>query len=200
MYKESITPDEIEAMDLAVFNGEIHVIMNPGPELDHAIEHLSKQRFVGFDTETRPIFQPHQPRPHTALLQLSSPTEAFLFRLHSLGLPQEIANVMANPHITKIGAAVNEDIRGLQYFRKFEAARFVDLQMLGSRYGIRDKSVRKMAAIILNLKVSKAQQCSNWEIPVLSPAQQQYAATDAWICEKMYKALLASPLNPLEEQ
>ena len=200
MYKESITPDEIEAMDPAVFNGEIHVIMNPGPELDHAIEHLSKQRFVGFDTETRPIFQPHQPRPHTALLQLSSPTEAFLFRLHSLGLPQEIANVMANPHITKIGAAVNEDIRGLQYFRKFEAARFVDLQMLGSRYGIRDKSVRKMAAIILNLKVSKAQQCSNWEIPVLSPAQQQYAATDAWICEKMYKALLASPLNPLEEQ
>ncbi len=199
MYKETITPDEIEALELAVFEGGIHVITKPGPELDHAIEHLSKQRFVGFDTETRPVFQPHQPRPHTALLQLSSSEEAFLFRLHSLGLPQEIADVMADPHITKIGAAVSEDIRGLQHYRKFEAKRFVDLQMLGSRYGIRDKSVRKMAAIILGLKVSKAQQCSNWEIPVLSPAQQQYAATDAWICEKMYKALLLSPLNPLTD-
>ena len=49
-----------------------------------------------------------------------------------------------------------------------------------------------MAAIILGQKVSKAQQCSNWEADPLSDAQLLYAATDAWICVKMYKALLAS--------
>ena len=49
-----------------------------------------------------------------------------------------------------------------------------------------------MAAIILGGKVSKTQQCSNWEADILSDAQQLYAATDAWICVKMYKALLAS--------
>lgn len=192
MFQETITPEEIEPLDLAAFPGPIHVISQPGPELDHAITHLGDQRLVGFDTETKPVFQPHQPRPHTALLQLSSETEAFLFRLHDLGLPQEIADIMADPHITKIGAAVGEDIRGLQHFCRFEPHRFMDLQSFGEQYGIKEKSVRKMAAIILGCKVSKAQQCSNWEANPLSEAQQLYAATDAWICVKMYKALLAA--------
>lgn len=193
MYKKNITPEEIEPMELAVFPGKIKVITKEGRDYRHAIKHLGEQRFIGFDTETKPVFSPHQPRPHTALLQLSSEKEAFLFRLHSLGLPQDLADILADPHITKVGAAVYDDIRGLQHYNKFEAKRFMDLQHLGSEYGIEDKSVRKMSAIILGLKVSKAQQCSNWEAEELSPAQQQYAATDAWICEKMYKALLASP-------
>ena len=100
---------------------------------------------------------------------------------------------MASPYITKIGAAVGEDIHGLQHYCRFEAQRFLDLQSFGERFGIKEKSVRKMAAIILGRKVSKAQQCSNWEADPLSEAQQLYAATDAWICVMMYKALLATP-------
>ncbi len=192
MFRETISPEEIEPMDLAAFPGRITVITGPGPELDHAVAHLSAQRFIGFDTETKPVFQPHQPRHHTALLQLSSETEAFLFRLQELGLPKAVADIMANPYITKIGAAVGEDIHGLQHYCPFEPHRFMDLQSFGANYGIQEKSVRKMAAIILGCKVSKAQQCSNWEADPLSDAQQLYAATDAWICVKMYKALLAS--------
>ena len=193
MYKETITPEEIEPLELAAFPGPITVISQPGPELDHAIAHLGSQRLIGFDTETKPVFQARQPRHHTAQLQLSSETEAFLFRLHPLGLPQEIADIMASPYITKIGAAVGEDIHGLQHYCRFEAQRFLDLQSFGERFGIKEKSVRKMAAIILGRKVSKAQQCSNWEADPLSEAQQLYAATDAWICVMMYKALLATP-------
>jgi len=197
MYQETISPEEIDHLELAAFPGRIHVITAQGPDLDFAVEHLASQRFIGFDTETKPIFQAHQPRHHTALLQLSSETEAFLFRLHSLGLPQAVADIMADPYITKIGAAVQEDIRGLQHYCPFEPHRFMDLQSFGGNYGIKEKSVRKMAAIILGCKVSKAQQCSNWEAEPLSDAQQLYAATDAWICVKMYKALLASQRTPL---
>ena len=193
MFQETITPEEIDKLELAAFPGPIHVVSGPGAELDHAIEHLSRQRFIGFDTETKPVFQPHQPRNHTALLQLSSESEAFLFRLHALGLPAEVADIMANPYITKIGAAVHDDIRGLQHYCEFEPHRFMDLQSFGEEFGIKEKSVRKMAAIILGCKVSKTQQCSNWEADPLSEAQQLYAATDAWICVMMYKALLASP-------
>ena len=192
MYQETITPEEIEQLDLASFPGRITVITSPGSELDHAVEHLSAQRFIGFDTETKPVFQAHQPRHHTALLQLSSETEAFLFRHHDLGLPKAVADIMSDPYITKIGAAIGDDIRGLQHYLSFEPRRFMDLQSFGNQYGIKEKSVRKMAAIILGQKISKAQQCSNWEARPLSEAQQVYAATDAWICVKMYKALLAS--------
>ena len=193
MFKETILPEEIESLETAAFDGKIYVITKPGRSLSHAINHLSAQRIIGFDTETKPVFQPHQPHPHTALLQLSSETEAFLFRLHDLGLPQQIADIMADPYITKVGAAVADDIRGLQHFCRFEARRFMDLQQFAENYGIKDKSVRKMAAIILGSKVSKAQQCSNWEADSLSDAQKLYAATDAWICVKMYKQLLSSP-------
>ena len=193
MYSPTITPEEIESYELAVFPGKIKVISTVGRDYKKAIEHLNEQRMIGFDTETKPVFQSHAPRHGTALLQLSSESDAFLFRLNHIGLPQDLADILANPDITKIGAAVADDIRGLQRHLFFEAGRFMDLQQFGSKFGIEEKSVRKMAAIILKLKVSKAQQCSNWEAERLSPAQQQYAATDAWICLRMYKALLASP-------
>ena len=193
MYKSTITPEEIAEMNLAVFPGKITVITKKDRNYKRAIKHLSEQRFIGFDTETRPVFVPNARRCSTALLQLSSESEAFLFRLQELGLPDDLAAILADPDITKIGAAVTDDIRGLQRYNHFEPSRFVDLQHIGSRYGIEDKSVKKMSAIILSLHVSKAQQCSNWEAETLSEAQQMYAAIDAWICVKMYKKLLASP-------
>ncbi|MCF0177252.1 MAG: 3'-5' exonuclease domain-containing protein 2, partial [Bacteroidales bacterium] len=155
-----------------------------------AIAHLKGCRMIGFDTETKPIFQPHARRSATALLQLSSESHAYLFRLHSLGIPPDLADILADNTITKIGAAVLDDIRGLQHYRNFEPARFMDLQRFAERYGIQDKSVKKLAGIILGRKVSKAQQLSNWEIEELTEAQQLYAATDAWICLVMYKRLL----------
>ena len=193
MFKETISPEEIESYELISFPGKIWVIQGPGPDYDFAIKHLSSQRIIGFDTETRPVFTPNAPRRKTALLQLSSETDAFLFRLNKMGLPKELADIMADRSITKVGAAVIDDINGLCRHREFVAGRFMDLQRIGEEYGIREKSVRKMAAIIFGGKVSKAQQCSNWEEDSLSPAQELYAATDAWICLRMYKQLLVSP-------
>ncbi|MBR5035381.1 MAG: 3'-5' exonuclease domain-containing protein 2 [Bacteroidales bacterium] len=199
-FKESITPEEIEGLDLISFPGEIHIITHEGPEFDAAVRDLASQRMIGFDTETKPIFQPHAPRSATALLQLSSEDNSYLFRLHSLGLPQSLADILASKSITKVGAAVADDVRGLQHYIPFTAARFMDLQRFAELYGIKDKSVKKLSAIILGRRVSKAQQCSNWEASTLSYPQQLYAATDAWICLVMYKRLLESELAPPPEE
>lgn len=192
VFKESVTPEEIESLELIAFDGPITVITARGKDFDEAIRHLSSSRIIGFDTETKPIFNNKAHRNGTALLQLSSETNAYLFRLQMLGLPAELARILADNSITKVGAAVADDIRGLQRYVDFRAARFMDLQTFAERYGIKDKSVKKLTAIILGRKVSKAQQLSNWEAPELSRAQQLYAATDAWICLKMYKALLGA--------
>ena len=76
----------------------------------------------------------------------------------------------------------------------------MDLQKIVWEWGIRDKSVKKMSAIIMGARVSKTQQLSNWEADVLSESQQMYAATDAWVCREMYLKLLASEKNPLVEE
>ena len=193
-YRESITPEEIETLELISFPGDIQVITEEGAQFDAAVRDLASRRMIGFDTETKPIFQPHAPRCPTALLQLSSEDTSYLFRLHTLGLPKSLADILASKSITKVGAAVADDVRGLQHYRQFDAARFMDLQHFAEQYGIRDKSVKKLTAIILGRRVSKAQQLSNWEASTLSWPQQLYAATDAWICLVMYKALLASQI------
>ena len=191
MYKSSISPEEIAALEMISFPGEIHVIEKQGKDFDDAVSYLSSKPIIGFDTETRPVFSPEQHSTGTALLQLSGKGKAFLFRLQKLGLPRQLTAILSNPDIIKVGAATADDIRGLQRIRLFKAAGFVDLQTIVGNYGITDKSVKKMTAIILGSKISKAQQLSNWEAPVLSASQQKYAATDAWVCLEMYMKLIS---------
>lgn len=199
MFLSSISTEEVEKLELASFKGKIKVIDAVDKNFKDAVRYLKSKKLIGFDTETRPCFSADQPRRGVALLQLSGSERAFLFRTMSIGMRRELCDILSDKNIVKVGAAVHDDIRGLQKYADFKAESFVDLQKIVSEYGIRDKSVKKMAAIILGCRISKAQQLSNWEAPELSESQQLYAATDAWVCREMYKKLLRSERNPLPE-
>ena len=190
----------MEQLGFASFPGKIHVIDSVGAEFNRAIAYLRAQKVIGFDTETRPTFSQDQPRYGVALLQLSGPDKAFLFRINKMGMHRRLCNLMASDKIVKVGAAIHDDIRGLQRKHGFEPASFVDLQKIVWEWGIRGKSVKKMAAIILGFRVSKTQQLSNWEAEKLSESQCKYAATDAWVCREMFLKLMASEKTPLEEE
>lgn len=197
MYKLTVTPEEIEKLPMNGFGGIIHVITRPGVEYLRAVSYLKSQKIIGFDTETRPVFSPGAKHNNVALLQLSGPDQAFLFRLNCMGLRRKICSILADPTILKIGAASHDDVCGLQKLSRFEEKGFVDLQKIAWEWGIRDKSVKKLAANILGIRISKTQQLSNWEAPELSEAQRLYAATDAWVCREMYLRLMASEKHPL---
>ncbi len=200
MYIESISREELEKLEYASFPGKIQVIDSVGAEFNRAIAYLRSQKIIGFDTETRPCFGPNQPRYGVSLLQLSGPGKAYLFRLKSMGMHRRLCNLLSDRRIIKVGAAIHDDIRGLQKLNDFRADGFVDLQKIVADYGIRDKSVKKMTAIILGFRISKTQQLSNWEAEELSESQCKYAATDAWVCREMYIKLMNSEKNPLPEQ
>ena len=197
MFIESITPAELEKLDFASFPGKIIVIESVGAEFNRAIAYLRSQKVIGFDTETRPTFTPAQPRYNVSLLQLSGPDRAYLFRLNKMGMHRRLCNLLASEKIVKVGAAIHDDIRGLQKLHGFNPGGFVDLQKIGWEWGIRDKAVKKMSAIILGFRISKTQQLSNWEAEKLSDSQCMYAATDAWVCREMYLKLMRSERNPL---
>ena len=126
----------------------------------------------------------------TALLQLSGKERAFLFRVGKLGMPRRLCRILSSEKIVKVGAAVRDDIRGLQRYNSFKGNAFVDLQQKAEEYGITDKAVKKLSGIILGVRISKSQQLSNWEAETLGEAQKLYAATDAWICREMYLKLI----------
>ena len=200
MFKESITPKELEKIDFASCPGKIIVIDSVGAEFKRAIAYLREQKVIGFDTETRPTFSPDQPRYSVSLLQLSGSDKSFLFRINKIGMHRRLCNLLSSDKVIKVGAAIHDDIRGLQKLRDFVPAGFVDLQKIVWEWGIRDKSVKKMAAIILGIRISKTQQLSNWEADVLTEPQCKYAATDAWVCREMYIHLMRSEKNPLKEE
>ena len=64
------------------------------------------------------------------------------------------------------------DLRALHNIRHFQEAGFVDLQELAGEWGIEEKSLRKLSAIVLGQRVSKAQRLSNWEAAQLTDKQQ----------------------------
>lgn len=197
MFISSISQEQLSEMETAAFPGEVHVIDSDGPEFSRAVAYLGRQKIIGFDTETRPCFSASQPRYGVSLLQLSGAGKAYLFRIKSLGMHRKLCALLENPKIIKVGAAVHDDIKGLQKYAMFTPASFVDLQKIVWEWGIRDKSVKKMSAIILGFRISKTQQLSNWEADELSESQIRYAATDAWVCREIFLKLIVTEKSPL---
>ncbi len=187
MLKTQITREEIDKLDLIKFDGDIILIDGPS-DLTEISSFLKKQPLLGFDTETKPSFKKGNNH-KVALLQLSTKETAFLFRLHNTGLPKEIATVLSDKNIIKAGVAIRDDIKSLKKLRPFEPAGFVELQEYAKKFGIENFSLKKLAGIVLNIRVSKRQQLSNWENGELTEAQIRYAATDAWACYRIYKEL-----------
>lgn len=186
-FKKSITDEELAALPLSIFEGKIHLIEKI-EQVTEAVNYLKAQTILGFDTETRPTFKKGQNH-QVALLQLSTADEAFLFRTNLIGLSPGLIKVLSSPSILKIGVAIRDDIKILQRITPFKPGGFIELQELAKDYGIENFSLKKLAAIVNGVRISKSQRLSNWESPVLSEQQQIYAATDAWISYLIYIGL-----------
>ncbi|MDR2937922.1 MAG: 3'-5' exonuclease domain-containing protein 2 [Prevotellaceae bacterium] len=190
MFASQITSEEIETLPYAAFAGKITLVQKP-EGVAAAVAHLAQQSVLGYDTETRQSFT-RGVHYGVSLLQLSSAEQAFLFRVDKIGIPEPLISLLQNKSILKIGAAITDDIRGLQRIAAFRAQGFVDLQKMTEAYGIQDKALKKMAAIVLGVRISKSQQTSNWALASYTAEQKLYAATDAWICREIYQKLLDS--------
>ena len=185
MFKESITKEELTDLPLKCFEGEI-IVIDSYEKIREAVEILSAQRVIGFDTETRPSFKKGAVN-KVSLLQLSTHEQAFLFRINKIGLPPEIRSILINPEIIKAGIAIRDDIKVLRAINDFEPAGFIELQDYAHNFGIQNFSLKKLAAITCGFRISKAQQLSNWEAETLTEAQTIYAATDAWATLEIFE-------------
>ena len=183
----TISKQQIAELDKVVFKGEIFVVDHLA-QVKEAVDHLSSNIVVGFDTETKPAFKRGQIN-NVALLQLATEEECFLFRLNKIGYPKEIENFMCDINVKKIGLSLRDDFAALRKRTGRKPENFIDLQLFVDKFDIEDNSLQKIYAILFGQKISKSQRLSNWETAVLSPAQQSYAAIDAWACLHIYNHL-----------
>lgn len=194
MFAPNIDNDEIVKLPRLTFEGEAFVISTED-ELREKIKLFSTSRILGFDTESKPSFKKGRNN-GIALVQLSDQKTALIIRVKEVGLPSELVAILENEKIVKVGAAIRDDLKGLKNIRNFNPKGFVDLQQIAVNYSIEGQSVRKLAAIVLGVRVSKSQQLSNWESESLTGAQIDYAATDAWVCREIFQKLNA--INPIK--
>ena len=182
-------------MPQVMFPGDIHVI-DSIYHVKEAVRVLKNHEIVGFDTETRPSFRKgvvHK----TALIQISTPDECFLFRTCKIGMPQELAQYLADPPHQKVGRSLHDDFKIMSKFDNCNVpSGFIDLQDVVGNFCITDISLQKIYAILFGEKIAKGQQLTNWEAAELTPAQKNYGAVDAWACLKIYDYLKEGLFDP----
>jgi ribonuclease D len=184
---KNISKEDINLLPAMEFQGEVELIQDS----EHAVraaKDLAKESVLGFDTETRPSFHADQ-QFKVSLLQLATAQKAYLFRLHYIDFPQELAAIMSSEHIIKAGVAIRDDVKALQKLAPFEPRGFFDLADEARRRGIKSFGLRGLAAIFLELRIMKGAKLTNWDQRKLTASQISYAAVDAVAGLRIYQRM-----------
>lgn len=178
---------EVNERPLGRYRGRI-ILVDKREKLEAALECLSGDSLLGFDTETKPAFRKGEKNP-PALLQLAGSNAVVLVRLNRTGLPVRIKSILSSGSVIKAGVAPRRDVDELKELSFFKGAGFVDLAGMAAERGLKNGGLRPLAANLLGFRISKGPRTSNWESGTLREAQLRYAATDAWVSRELYLAL-----------
>lgn len=189
-----IDKDFISALPLMQYEGKIVLVENE-KTAKKAVQALSREKILGFDTETRPCFRKGAGY-MVSLVQLCGKKCAYLFRLDYCGGVPVLFSLFENPNILKVGVAVKDDVHHLKVRAPFDDAGFVDASKYTRAARIENTGLRALTAHFLGGRISKAAQVSNWAAKVLSPQQIVYAATDAWVSRELFLKLQKLGIAP----
>ncbi len=187
LYQSKIEKSDISTLPPCDITGEI-IVIDRSKDVAAAIEDLKQCPLIGFDTETRPSFRRGESNT-ISLLQLATEKRAYLFRLKKIGQNQLLKDLLESNDYLKVGLSVHDDFHSLNRWMPCRPNNFIELQRYVKAFGIEEMSLQKIYAIVFHKRISKRQQLSNWEAEELTPAQQQYAAIDAWACRNIYYEL-----------
>ena len=184
-----INIEDINKMEPVSFPGDIHLV-DSKEKVKFALDVLSYEDVIGFDTESRPAFLKGQKFP-VSIIQLSTLKDAFIFQLKYTQFSDSIIEILSNADIQKVGVGVNDDIARLNKLHNFQAQNFLDLSSIAKSKGLIQSGARALTARYLGKRLIKSSQKTNWAKKELTERQLLYAATDAWICLHIKEPLLA---------
>jgi ribonuclease D len=182
-----LTKEQINQLPLSSFPGKIHLIDTLG-KVQGAVRILKRKSVLGLDTESRPSFKKGQRFP-IALIQVAAEAEVFLYQVSRIGIPAELKSLLQNPRVTKIVQGADQELVDLARDHRVYGRGFFDLLPEAKRLKCSPQGVRGMAAIFLGFRISKSAQRSNWGQQRLTDRQTKYAATDAWVCLRIFQQM-----------
>lgn len=161
-------------------------------EFAAARQALLSSALLGFDTESKPIFSTTQVDTGPHVVQLATTQHAWVLQLHHPDALALAADVVAAPHICKVGFGLDNDKSTLPRRLGVQPANLLDLDRIFSSHGFtRNTGVRAAIDMVLGQYFHKSKKVttSNWAAAQLTPAQVRYAANDAHAPACIYTAL-----------
>lgn len=170
----------------------IHIVTDAASAA-FAHRHLSQASVLGFDTETKPVFQKGQRHQGPHLIQLATDTEAFLFPVVQTVDVDVVKAALEAPHILKVGFGLSDDLRHLKSKLNITTTNVLDLAKALRVNRHQDMGAKAAVAKYFGMQLSKSKKTStsNWAQQPLTDKQISYAANDAHVALLVYQRWLA---------
>jgi hypothetical protein len=157
---------------------------------------------VGLDAEWRPNrtrkTDPGYVRNKVSVVQVSTgPTTLVIQLLHMDIVPASLVKLLASPKVLKVGVGVSVDAVKIMEDYGVQIRGCVELVSLAARtpgltthtYKKQQPSLAKLTSKLLHVELPKDMRvrCGDWQVPVLSKAQIEYAAKDAFYSHALFE-------------
>jgi ribonuclease D len=156
-----------------------------------AFEVLMATDVIGFDTESKPTFRKGEVSTGPHLVQLATESRAYLFQVSRLHGNQMLKKILELPLVLKVCFGIGGDRNVLKQKLGIDVINVIDLGEVLRGPGHRGPvGVKVAVAHFFGSKLHKSKKTgtSNWSIPQLTERQLLYAANDAHVALKIFKA------------
>jgi len=184
-------PSDLEEdLPQILFKGAI-IMVEQHSQAEDALNLIRHESIVGFDMEWKPNSAPGDDHP-IALVQISGASVCLLFRINLLGsIPEALEDLLTSPSILKIGHTIDyNDGLKLKEQHGISLDNVVDIKEMAISRNLYPLGLKALTRSFLHCHLDKKHAVSDWEQEVLSRAQIQYAATDAWVSRAIYLKMM----------
>jgi len=168
------------------------VVIVSESRMESACKVIKRQKFVGYDTESKPVFKKGKPPNPISLIQIATCEKCFLFQMGKLKNISPLLELLRCDDIRKIGVGIRTDNTAISQNFGCKVSNVLDLneifQEMGNKKTIGSK---QLVARVLkkNLEKRKTISVSNWAVKSLSQRQIQYASDDAFSALEVFLKL-----------
>src|SRR5512135_3280047 len=153
-------PGKSSLLELEPFKGlELAHVRVPrtDAELAAAWTKLSDQRFVGFDTESRPTFAKGEVSDGPHVVQFATTSKAFIFQMRHADSEATVRRLLNEASVIKVGFGVGQDQSQLERRLGTRARPLIDLDLHFRRLGYQKTiGIKSAVALVFNQRFVKS--------------------------------------------
>ena len=170
---------------------DVRLVQSP-QDVAAACAILAAADVIGFDTESKPTFAKGEESQGPHLIQLATDDQAFLFPVGQLPDLGAVKAILESERILKVGFGLGDDIRRLKTKLGICPAHVLDLSRALREGERNDLGAKTAVARFFGMRLQKSKRISttNWAHPRLTERQILYAADDAQVPLRVYRAWL----------